>query len=208
MKVETYIQSLFTPDDKEYGHITNKMIEIGMPTISVSPETGKLLTLLVKMSGAKKMLEIGALGGYSGICLLRGNEEGSLTSLELEEIYAKVAKKHIEEAGFNGRVEMKTGPALQSLKELEKENTEFDFFFIDADKENYVHYLDLCIKLSKPGSIITADNTLWSGEVLNEATTDKDTRALQAYNQKVAEDPRLESLLIPIGDGLTIARVK
>lgn len=208
MKLESYIQTLFTPEDHDYEKINKYMVEIGMPTISVSPETGKLLTLLVKMSGANSMLEIGALGGYSGICLLRGNDQGNLVSLELEEIYAKVAKQNVEEAGYQGQVTYKIGPALSTLTDLASEKRRFDFFFIDADKNNYSNYLDYCIQLANPGAIITADNTLWDGEVLNEHATDKDTIALQQYNEKVASHPKLESILVPIGDGLTLARVK
>ncbi len=208
MKLETYIQTLFTSQDVDYERINQIMIETGMPTISVSPETGKLLTLLVKISGAKNLLEIGALGGYSGICLLRGNEDAKLVSLELEQLYANVAKRNVEEAGYREKVSYKVGPALDSLNELKEKAETYDFFFIDADKGNYTHYLDLCIQLASPGAIIAADNTLWDGKVLEEHPTDQDTLALQKYNDQVAHHPRLESILIPIGDGLTIARVK
>ncbi|MGM7700813.1 O-methyltransferase [Pseudalkalibacillus sp. Hm43] len=208
MKLETYIQTLFTSQDADYERINQIMIDTGMPTISVSPETGKLLTLLVKISGAKNLLEVGALGGYSGICLLRGNEDAKLVSLELEQVYANVAKRNVEEAGFENKVSYKVGPAIDSLNELKDQADTYDFFFIDADKANYSHYLDLCIQLARSGAIIAADNTLWDGKVLEEHTTDEDTLALQKYNDQVARHPRLESILIPIGDGLTVARVK
>jgi predicted O-methyltransferase YrrM len=208
MNLENYIQSLFTPSDTDYEKINRHLLHIGMPTISVSPETGKLLTLLVKMTGAKRIIEIGALGGYSGICLLRGNEAAQLVSLELVESYANVAKQNVEEAGFHNRVTYKVGPATDTLDEILGAQIRYDVFFIDADKENYLNYLEACIKLASPGAIIAADNTLWSGKVLDAQVTDKDTSALRKYNQTVAAHPRLESLLIPIGDGLTVARVK
>ncbi|WP_221563669.1 O-methyltransferase [Alkalihalobacillus sp. TS-13] len=208
MNIETYIQTLFVQKDEDLEKITENMLKIGMPTISVSPESGKLLTLLVKISGAQNLLEVGALGGYSGICLLRGNEKARLTSLELHESYANVAKKHIEEAGFTGLVQYEVGPALESLEKLTHSDAVYDLFFIDADKENYGKYLDYCIQLANPGALIIADNTLWNGKVLHENTEDNDTKALQAYNQKTADHPQLESILVPLGDGLTIARVK
>ncbi len=208
MNLESYIQSLFVQKDEELEKITESLLQAGMPTISVSPESGKLLTLLVKISGAQNLLEIGALGGYSGICLLRGDDNANLTSLELHETYADRAKQHAEEAGFKDRVRYKIGPALVSLEQLKRDRATYDFFFIDADKGNYVNYLDYCIQLASPGALIIADNTLWGGEVLNEHTEDKDTKALQAYNRKVADHPQLESLLVPLGDGLTIARLK
>ncbi|MGP4082071.1 O-methyltransferase [Pseudalkalibacillus sp. R45] len=208
MNLETYIQTLFVQKDEDLEKITENMLKIGMPTISVSPESGKLLTLLVKISGAQNLLEVGALGGYSGICLLRGNDKARLTSLELHESYANVAKTHIEEAGFTGRVQYEVGPALKSLEKLTHGDAVYDLFFIDADKENYGNYLDYCLQLANPGALIIADNTLWNGKVLHEDPEDNDTKALQAYNQKVADHPQLESILVPLGDGLTIARVK
>ncbi|WP_408010618.1 O-methyltransferase [Pseudalkalibacillus sp. A8] len=208
MNIQKYIQTLFVKKDEELERITDKLLQVGMPTISVSPESGKLLTLLVNISGAQNLLEIGALGGYSGICLLRGNDNARLTSLELHETYADVAKQHVEEAGFKGRVQYKIGPALDSLENLKIDDATYDFFFIDADKGNYRNYLDYCIELARPGALIIADNTLWGGEVLNEDTEDKETNAIQAFNRKVSDHPQLESLLVPLGDGLTIARVK
>ncbi|WP_261132430.1 O-methyltransferase [Bacillus sp. Marseille-Q3570] len=208
MNLETYIQTLFVQKDEDLEKITENMLKVGMPTISVSPESGKLLTMLVKISGAQNLLEVGALGGYSGICLLRGNEKAQLTSLELNESYADVAKKHIEEAGFTGRVQYEVGPALESLEKLTHGDAVYDLFFIDADKENYSNYLNYCIRLANQGALIIADNTLWNGKVLHERAEDDDTKALQTYNQKVADHPQLESILIPLGDGLTIARVK
>src|SRR5699024_7479347 len=125
-----------------------------------------LLTMLVAIAGAKNILEIGALGVYSGICLARGLDvNGSLTSLELEEKYAKLAKNNLTKAGFSNQVTYMTGPALESLKKLTVENKQFDFFFIDADKDNYPNYLEQCIKLAEPHAVIAIDNVLARGGV-------------------------------------------
>ncbi|WP_257349248.1 O-methyltransferase [Pseudalkalibacillus decolorationis] len=210
MELEQYIQSVFIGKDAldDHAKITKAIEDRGMPTISVAPETGKLLTLLVKMTGAKKLLEIGALGGYSGICLLRGTgKAGHLTSLELVESYADAAREHVHQAGFNNQVSYKIGPALASLQALVSEKECYDFFFIDADKDNYVNYLDLCIQLANSGAIICGDNTLWDMQVLDSKFQDTNTKGIRSFNEAISSHPRLESILIPIGDGLTIARL-
>jgi caffeoyl-CoA O-methyltransferase len=204
-----YIQSVFLTEDDVLNDVIKSIDHKGMPMISVSPESGKLLTMLVQLSGAKQLLEIGALGGYSGVCLLRGSEDhGHLTSLELEEEYASVAHENLKKAGFGEKVKYIVGEALHSLAQLETDQRKFDLIFIDADKENYSNYLEWAIRLGQPGTLIVADNTLWGDRVLDENETDTSTVFLRAYNKQVAQDERLDSILIPIGDGLTIARVK
>ncbi|KIV55905.1 methyltransferase [Aneurinibacillus migulanus] len=209
MNQEEYIRSLFVQPDEVLDHVTKSIKQQGMPSISVSPEGGTFLTMLVRIAGAKQILEIGALGGYSGICLLRGlRKEGHLTSLELKQEYADLAHENLKKAGVGEQVTYRIGEALDSLEQLEKEGKTFDFFFIDADKPNYSNYLEYCIRLANPGAIIVADNVLWHGRVYDETDQENSTRALRAFNEKIAEDSRLESLLIPIGDGMATARVK
>jgi caffeoyl-CoA O-methyltransferase len=141
--------------------------------------------------------------------MLRGIEGvGHLTSLELEEKYALVAHENLKKAGFGERVTYHTGEALHSLAKLEQDQRKYDLIFIDADKENYSNYLERAIRLGQPGTLIIADNTLWGDRVLDENETDTSTQFLRAYNKQVAHDERLDSILIPMGDGLTIARVK
>ncbi len=209
-KVNGYIDALFTKQDALLEEVIASIEENGMPAISVSPSSGKLLTMLTAISGAKNVLEIGALGGYSGICLARGlGSEGKLTSLELEEKYATLAAKNLAKAGYGDRVAYRTGPALQRLVQMVGEGQRFDFFFIDADKENYENYLDYCIRLAEPGALIVTDNVLAGGSVVNpEAKPKRYTAFMQSFNETVANHPKLESLLIPIGDGLTISQVK
>ena len=209
-KINGYIDTVFTKQDALLEGVVASIEENGMPAISVSPSSGKLLTMLVAISGAKNVMEIGALGGYSGICLARGfGSEGKLTSLELEERYATVAASNLAKAGFGDQVSYKTGPALQSLEQLVDEGQRFDFFFIDADKENYGNYLAACLRLAKEGALIVTDNVLAGGSVVDpEANTKRYTEIMKTFNETVANHPRLESLLIPIGDGLTISKVK
>lgn len=209
-KTNAYIDAVFNTQDPLLEEVIASIAENGMPAISVSPSSGKLLTMLVSISGAKNILEIGALGGYSGICLARGfGSEGKLTSLELEEHYAELAKVNLTKSGFKEQVRYLTGPALESLKKLAANNEKYDFFFIDADKENYVNYLNACLQLAEPGALILSDNVLAAGSVADEQAEPKRyTEVMKKYNEMVADHPKLESLLIPIGDGLTVSRVK
>ncbi|MGE8205490.1 O-methyltransferase [Heyndrickxia sp. NPDC080065] len=208
--INSYIDSVFHNNDALLEEVISSIKENGMPSISVSPSSGKLLTMLISISGAKNILEIGALGGNSGICLARGfGSEGKLTSLELMENYAKLAHSNLSKAGFGNQVSYITGPALQSLEKLVNDNKQFDFFFIDADKENYENYLRYCIKLAVPGALIVTDNVLAGGSVADQnATPKRHTEIMKKFNETVANHPQLESLLIPIGDGMTISKVK
>ncbi len=206
--VQQYMDSLYIKD-AELERIKASIRENSMPEISVEDSYGKLLSLLVKISGAKKLLEIGALGGYSGLCLLRGLEgEGSLTSLELKQEFADVAHANLKQAGFKGRVEYRIGEALTTLQELENEGRTFDFFFIDADKGNYPNYLEWAIRLANPGAVIVGDNLVMRGRIFKAESTSPSVQAMKRFNEMMAADSRLEGVLLPAYDGLAIARVK
>ncbi|GKV54056.1 O-methyltransferase [Sporosarcina sp. NCCP-2222] len=208
--INSYIDQLFAPTDDVLNHVLASIKENGMRSISVSPSSGKLLTMLVAITGATKVLEIGALGGFSGICLARGfGSAGHLTSLELEPAFAELAHQNLSKAGYAEQVTYKTGPAIDSLEELKAEGTTFDFIFIDADKENYKNYLEACIELAVPGALIVADNVLAGGSVAELAEPKKRyTEQMMEFNEHVANHPKLESILLPIGDGMTVSRVK
>lgn len=203
-----YLASLF-PEDEQLLRVKQGIREAGMPEISIAPAYGQLLTLLVRSSGAEAVLEIGALGGYSGICLARGlSETGTLTSLELEAEYAALAHKHLQEAGLGGRVSYRIGDAADSLAQLEQEGSRFDFFFIDADKQGYPLYLDYALRLARPGAMIVADNTWLRGRVADPAKQGPSVQAMRRFNERMASDPRLISTLLPAYDGLAVAVVK
>ncbi|RFB14823.1 O-methyltransferase [Bacillus sp. HNG] len=209
-QINRYIDSVFYKQDEILEEVLVSIKENGMRSISVSPSTGKFLTLLVSISGATNVLEIGALGGYSGICLAKGfGKEGRLTSLELVENYAELASRNLSKAGFGDQVSYMVGPALQNLEHLINTNKRFDFFFIDADKENYENYLNYCIQLAVNGALIVCDNVLARGTVADEhAEPARHTESMKKFNTTVANHPQLESVLIPIGDGLTVSKVK
>jgi caffeoyl-CoA O-methyltransferase len=209
-QINKYIDSLFGYQDELLEEVLSSIKENGMPSISVSSSSGKLLSMLVSISGAKNVLEIGALGGYSGICMARGfGSQGKLTSLELEEKYAQLAHSNLAKAGFGDQVSYLAGPALDSLEKLVNENNQFDFFFIDADKGNYENYLKFCVELAEPGALIVADNVLAGGSVADPDVPSKhSTEAMKKFNEAVSKHTQLESILIPIGDGVMVSRVK
>jgi predicted O-methyltransferase YrrM len=205
---DRYVESLYETD-ADLERVNEAIRQHGMPEISVAPGYGRLLTMLVRLSGAKRLLEIGALGGYSGICLARGlSGGGKLTSLELKDEFASVAKANLTASGFGDVVEYRIGEALDSLEHLGEEGASFDFFFIDADKGNYVRYLDWAIRLAAPGALIVGDNALLHGKTMDPDAKGSSVVVMREFNSRIASDSRLESTILPAYDGLCIARVK
>jgi caffeoyl-CoA O-methyltransferase len=205
---EEYVESLFA-NDVDLTRAIEGIRAKGMPEISIAPGYGRLLTLLVQTSGAQSILEIGALGGYSGICLARGlKEKGKLLSLELQQEYADVAYSHLQQAGLGNKVSYRIGDAMVTLPELVNEELRFDFFFIDADKGSYPEYLDFALKLANPGAIIVGDNAFMHGRTMDPSENSNSVKAVRRFNERMAADPRLESTILPAYDGLAIARFK
>jgi caffeoyl-CoA O-methyltransferase len=176
--------------------------------MQISPEQGALMTVLVKMLGAKKTLEIGVFTGYSAMITAKAmGPQGRVIGLDISEEYTNVARKHWEKAGVANQIELRIAPALDTVKKLiaDGESGTFDFVFIDADKANYIHYFENCYTLVRKGGIIAFDNVLWSGRVVDPKDTTDDTQGIRALNQKLHDDKRVEVSMIPIGDGLTLA---
>lgn len=205
---EEYSEQLYT-EDEMLLEVKRAIAASGMPEVSIAPGYGRLLSMLVSLSHSTRILEIGALGGYSGICLCRGlAPEGTLTSLELKAEYAELAQRHLQQAGFGDTAEYMIGPALDNLKLLEAEGRKFDFFFIDADKENYPNYLEYAIRLASPGAVIAGDNIFLRGRTLNPEKNGPAVQAMRRFNEMIAQDERLTSTLLPAYDGLALAVVK
>lgn len=213
-RIDRYIEDLFTPADAALLENLKDAAAAGLPAINVSPNQGHLLYLLAKIAGAKRVLEIGTLGGYSTTWLARALPRGGvLISLERELKHAEVARRSLERAGLGLIVEVRVGPANDSLRDLIRSGAEpFDVIFIDADKTGYVEYLDLSLQLSRPGTMILADNVIRHGKVLDGKPQDASDRGARAYNDAIARHPRLESLVLPIVrdsvDGLAISVVR
>jgi caffeoyl-CoA O-methyltransferase len=208
LSAEEYVEALYA-EDEQLALVKEGIRSRNMPEISIAAGYGRLLTLLVRMNSCKQVLEIGALGGYSGICLARGlGDGGRLVSLEINKEFAETAKQHLIEVGLHDKVEYRIGDAMESLKLLKEEGAKFDFFFIDADKVNYPNYLEWALQLANTGAVIVGDNTLMRGRVVNSDEQKKSVQAMREFNRLIAEDPRLESTILPAYDGLAIARVR
>lgn len=206
---QKYIQSLFVREDSALASINKKLERQGFPLVSVPKEVGKLLYLLVKISGAQKILEVGTLGGYSTIWLARALPEmGNLTTIDCKQEHIDFAAKNIKEANVEEKVSFLRGDAVELMEQQINEGQRFDFFFIDADKGNYPVYLEKSIELANPGAIITMDNLFFHDRVLDEKDQANSPQRLRQTNQRLAEHPQLESILLPVGDGVGIARVK
>jgi caffeoyl-CoA O-methyltransferase len=208
MNSEQYVESLIQ-NDPILEKVKEGIRQEGMPEISIAPGYGQLLTLLVRMTQAQRVLEIGALGGYSGICLARGlSEGGKLISLDMNAQFAEVAKRHLHMAELGHVVEYRIGDASASLQKLETEGARFDFVFIDADKGGYPHYLEMALSMAAPGAVIVGDNTLMHGKTMNPSANSPSVVAMRLFNERMTSDPRLEGMIIPAYDGLAIARVR
>ncbi|PSL43571.1 putative O-methyltransferase YrrM [Salsuginibacillus halophilus] len=209
MDVSEYIRSLHANEDEHLKRIKQAVYEAEMPEISIPPETGQALKLLIRMTNRKRVLEIGCLGGYSSLWMARGlAEDGVVVSLEKEKKHVEVAKKELEQTPDGQKISIRHGDALEALQTMSEENERFDFFFIDADKERYEAYLDACIEIAQPGAIIAADNVLWKNRVIDPDVQDDLTIDVRSFNETVAADDRVDSLILPIGDGLTVALVR
>lgn len=205
---EQYGDELYVQDEV-LEQVRASIIEQGIDDVSITASYGRLLTMLVRASSATSILEIGALGGYSGICLARGfSKEGSIVSLELSPANANLAHNNMTKAGYGELVTYHIGPAMDSLKELQQQGRKFDFFFIDADKINYPNYLEFAITLANSGAIIAGDNTLLRGRTLNPDKNGPSVLAMRKFNEMIARDERLMSAFLPAYDGLALAVVK
>jgi predicted O-methyltransferase YrrM len=190
-----------TAEQKALREETRKMRHGGM---QIGPDQAALMQMLVRLVGARRCLEIGTFTGYSSLAVaLALPEDGRVVCCDVSEEWTAIARKYWKRAGVDKKIELHLAPAMDTLASL---SGEFDFVFIDADKPNYDRYYERSLQLVRPGGLLAIDNTLWSGQVVNERTRDEDTLALRALNRKLAKDERVDIALVPIGDGLTLAR--
>ena len=212
--VDGYFTDLLVRPDEALKAALTASDEAGLPTIAVSPNTGKLLHLLARALGARRILEIGTLGGYSTIWLARALPEGGrLITLDFDPKHTRVARANLARAGLDHMIEHREGRAADTLSQLvEAGEPPFDFIFIDADKESYTEYLEWSLKLSRPGSMIVADNVVRAGQVSDSASPDPLVQGVRRFLERVAAEPRLTATVIQtVGikghDGLAIALV-
>jgi caffeoyl-CoA O-methyltransferase len=201
-EIEAAITAMFAPEDEALRSVLRAAKQAGLPQISISPIQGKLLQLLATMCHAHKILEIGSLAGYSGIWLARAlPPDGRLITLEVNPEHAQVVKNSFAKAGVADRSEVRIGKALDLLPQLQSE-APFDLVFIDADKPPYPLYLDWALRLTRPGSIIVADNCIRSGKAFRQPE-DEGMAGIVEYNRRIASDPRLLSLDLAMDDDFT-----
>jgi len=174
--------------------------------MQIGDDQGQLLTMLARLVGAERAVEVGTFTGYSSLCIARGLAEGgTLLCCDVSEDWTAIGRRAWERAGLGDRIELRIAPALQTLRALPHE-ADIDLVFIDADKPGYSAYWDELVPRVRRGGVLLADNVLWSGEIVDENVTDDNTTALRAFNDKVAADDRVEVVVLPAFDGLTIAR--
>ena len=176
--------------------------------MQIAPEQGQFMKMLVKLIGAKNAIEVGVFTGYSSLAIaLALPEDGCIVACDVNPQYTSVAEKFWVSAGVREKIDLRIGPAKNTLLELINAGLTgtFDFAFIDADKINYDHYYELCLQLIRPGGLITVDNVLWGGTVSDDAINDVDTNSIRALNDKLHQDERIDLSLVPVGDGFTLA---
>ncbi|SMD41309.1 O-methyltransferase [Bacillus sp. JKS001846] len=197
-EVDTYITNQLLPKDSILEEILATNAEADLPAIDVSPNQAKFLHLLALIQGTKRILEVGTLGGYSTIWLARAlSEDGQLITLESEVHHAEVAKLNIARAGLSNLIEVRIGPALETMSNLYNEGASpFDLIFIDADKQNNAEYLKWALKLSRKGTVIIGDNVVRKGEIVNSVSTDPSVQGVRRFFDILASEPQLSSTVI------------
>lgn len=183
--------------------------KLSMGRMQISPEQGQFMRLLIELIGARKTLEIGVFTGYSSISVaLSLPDDGKIIACDVSEEWTSIAKKYWQKAGVEQKINLKLAPALETLEQLinQGESGTFDFAFIDADKANYLAYYEKAIILLRQGGLVAIDNVLWHGDVANPNDKSESTEAIRKLNQRVHADDRVSISLVPIGDGLMLAR--
>lgn len=212
--VDEYFMEKLIPFDQTLDNVLQTNQDADIPEIDVSPTQGKLLYLLAKIKGAQNILEIGTLGGYSSIWLARAlPETGKVYTLEIDPMYAEIAKQNIFQAGCGNKVEVIVGDALDSLPILKESGPLFDFIFIDADKPNNPQYLKWALELANAGALIIADNVVRNGEVIDDTCEDERVQGVRQFMDLLQQNPRIEATAIQtVGikgyDGFVLATVK
>ena len=206
--VERYVAFEATRESAVQKKLRAETARLPQAGMQIGPDQGALLALLVRTIGAKRAIEIGTFTGYSALAVAAAlPADGKLFCCDKNREWAAVAQRYWKEAGLAARIELRLGPALETIQALTTQYGpgSFDFAFIDADKTSYDAYYECCLSLLRPGGMIALDNMLWSGEVANHSVRDADTKALRTLNAKIRDDERVDSCLLTVGDGVMLA---
>jgi predicted O-methyltransferase YrrM len=207
--VEHYVNEFFTRQTPLQCRLRAETAVLPRSRMQIGPDQGALLALLVRLLGARRALEVGTFTGASALALASAlPPDGKLITCDVSEEWTAIARRYWDEAGVSGRIELRLGPAADTLAGLLGEGAagSFDLAFIDADKPSYDGYYEACLLLVRPGGLLAIDNTLWSGAVADPSANDPETAAIRALNAKVRDDERVEACLLTVGDGLLLAR--
>jgi caffeoyl-CoA O-methyltransferase len=208
-ELAAYVVAVGTREPELLARLREETAAIPQHGMQIAPEEGAFLAMLVELTGARRCIEIGTFTGYSSTAVaLALPEDGRIVCCDVSQEWTSVARRYWDQAGVAAKVDLRLAPAGQTLDALlaDGEEGSYDFAFVDADKAGYDGYYERLLRLVRPGGLIVFDNMLWSGRVLDPAAEDADTRALQALNAKLAEDERVSVCLLPLADGVTLAR--
>ena len=205
--LHAYLVAHGSPRDEILAELAEETARLGgISAMQIAPEQGTFMTMLARLMGARTALEIGTFTGYSALCVARGlTADGHLLCCDVSEEWTTIARRYWARAGVDHKIELRIGPALDTLASLPPD-TVFDMAFIDADKPSYPAYYEEALRRLRPGGLLVIDNVLWSGRVAGSEQADENTTALRALNDRVAADPRVDAVMLPIADGLTLAR--
>ena len=208
-QLANYILDVSVQEPEVLGRLRAETAPMPGAGMQIGADQGQFMALLVELMSAKRALEIGVFTGYSSICVASAlGPDGRLVACDVSEEYTRVARRYWQEAGVAERIDLRLGPALDTLDEILEAGQAgtFDFAFIDADKENYEGYFERCLKLLRVGGLMVFDNALWGGSVADPSDRRETTQAIRRVNQNVCRDARVTASLVPIGDGLLLAR--
>ena len=207
--IDAYLRRVSVRDTEVQRRLREETAALDQAGMQISPEQGQLMRMLTGLVGARRAIEVGVFTGYSALCVaLALPEDGELVACDVNEEWTAIARRYWSEAGVASKIRLHLAPALDTLDTLVREGRrgEFDMAFIDADKTSYDLYYERCLELLRPGGLVLVDNVLWSGKVVDEGDRSEDTVALRAFNAKLGDDARIDLCMLPVGDGLTLAR--
>lgn len=207
-ELSAYLRSVSVREPELLKRLREETASLPKSHMQISPEQGQFMGLLVRLGRVRRALEVGVYTGYSSLSVAAAlPEDGRLVACDVSEEWTAVARRYWREAGVEGKIDLRLGPAIETLDGLIGEGLAgtFDFVFIDADKENYDGYYERALVLLAPGGLAAVDNVLWAGRVVDESVQDANTRAIRAFNRKLHADPRVWLSMVPVGDGVTLA---